>query len=293
MAEVEKALVQQFSSNFGILSQQKQSRLEGSVTVESGIIGTSKRIDDIGSNEAEDVIVRGTPLGSKELPHQGRYVDLTDSEWWSHVYQMDAQKMLADPKSPYLGQGVAAQNRKKDLRIIAALGGSARQIKADGTSENIVLPAAQKIAHSNLGLTRAKIVQGLEILGLANAIDDDEMTDMLTLVITQRQISDVLNDDKLTSADYNAVRLLMDAKVDVFLGAKWKKTNLLTKTAGIRYCYMFVKSGCVLGIGKEIASNITVRGDLHGQPWQPYNWMSTGAVRREDVKVVEIACKEE
>lgn len=291
MAEVDKALVQQFSSNFGILAQQKTSRLEGCVTIESGIIGTSKRVDDIGKNEAEDVIVRGTTLGSKELPHQGRYIDLTDSEWWAHVYNTDAQKMLADPTSIYASQGVAAQNRKKDVRIIAALGGSARQIKADGTSESIALPSAQKIVHNSEGLTRAKIVKALELLGVAD-VDDGDLTEQITLVVAQQQISNVLNDDKLTSADYNAVRLLMDAKIDRFMGAVWKKTNLLPKVATVRYCYMFVKSGVCLGIGKDVSTNITIRADLHGQPWQPYNWMSTGAVRREDVKVIEIACIE-
>ncbi|TAL22519.1 MAG: hypothetical protein EPN94_11025 [Nitrospirae bacterium] len=292
MPEVDKALAQQFSSNFQILSQQKESRLESTVTVKSGIVGVSHRVDSVGKNEAEDVIVRGTPLGSKELPHQGRYIDLTDSEWWAHVYQHDAQKMLADPKSAYLMAGVASQNRKKDARIIAALGGSARQVKSDGTSENIALPAGQKIAAGATGLTRTKIVSALEILGLADAIEDDDLSNLITLVVTQRQISDILNDDKMTSADYNAVRLLMDAKIDVFMGCKWKKTNLLSKVGTTRYCYMYVKDGVHLGIGQEIKSTITERSDLHGQPWQPYNWMSTGAVRNEEAKVVEIACIE-
>lgn len=292
MGEVDKALVQQFSDNFLILSQQKKSRLEDTVTVKNGIIGTSYRDDAVGSSEADDVIVRGTALGSKEPPHQGRYVDLTDSEWWSHVYKHDEQKMLADPKSAYLITGMAAQNRKKDKRIIAALGGNARQIKSDGTSENIALPAAQKIAVGTTGLTRAKIVQALEILGLAEAINDDDLMDMVTLVVGQKQISDILNDDKLTSADYNAVRLLMDGKIDVFMGAKWKKSNLLTKTGTSRFCYMYVKSGMLLGLGQDVQTSISIRTDLHGQPWQPYSNMSTGAVRREDVKVVEIACLE-
>lgn len=291
-AEVDKALVQQFAKNFQILSQQKESRLESTVIVIPGIVGTSYRMDSIGSNEAEDVVVRGTPLGTKELPHQGRYIDLTDSEWWAHVYNTDKQKMLADPSSPYLAAGMAAQNRKKDKRIIAALGGSVRQIKADGTAENIALPAAQIIAEGNTGLTRAKLVQALEILGFAEAIGDDDLSNYITLVVTQKQISDVLNDDKLTSADYNAVRLLMDAKIDVFMGCKWKKTSLLTKIGNDRLCYMYVKDGVQLGIGQDIKTTISIETGLHGQPWQPYNWMSTGAARNEDIKVVQILCKE-
>lgn len=291
--EVDKALVQQFSDNFTLLSQQKTSRLESTVEVKSGIVGTSYRDDQVGSSEAEDSVVRGTPLGTKEVPHQGRYIDLLDKEWWTHLFNFDEQKMLGDPKSAYLMAGLAAMNRKKDAAIIAALGGNARQIKKDGTSENIALPAAQKVAvGSNAGLTRDKIVAALEILGLADAINDDELGDMITLVVTQAQISDVLNDDKLTSADYNAVRLLMDAKIDRFLGCTWKKTNQLIKTSSVRYCYMYVKSGVKLGIGSDIQKNISVRTDLHGQPWQPYLNMSLGAVRREDVKIVEIACYE-
>ena len=131
-----------------------------------------------------------------------------------------------------------------------------------------------------------------EILGLADAIGDDDLSSIVTLAVTQAQISDILNDDKMTSADYNAVRLLMDAKIDVFMGCKWKTTNLLTLSGGVRYCYMYVKTGVLLGLGQNIKTAITPRDDLHGQPWQPYILQTTGAVRREDVAVIEIACTE-
>ncbi|HDZ62561.1 MAG TPA: hypothetical protein ENH40_05390, partial [Nitrospirae bacterium] len=222
--EIDKATVEQFSTNFKLKAQQLESILESTVDVETGVVGVSHRVDLIGSSEAEDVIMRGSPLGSREMEHVGRYADLTDAEWWEFIYNFDKAKMLGDPTSKYLLAGVAAMNRKKDLRIINALGGSARQVKEDRTSESIALPAAQTIVHGSAGLTRAKLVTALEILGLED-VDLEAALDQVTLVCTQRQVSDVLNDDKLTSADYNTVRLMMDGKIDYFMGAKWKKSN--------------------------------------------------------------------
>lgn len=292
MAEVDKALVQQFSDNFNILAQQTKSRLESTVTVKTGIVGTSYRDDSVGGSEAEDITTRGGDITGGDLPQQGRYVDMIDTDWWKWVYEFDEQKMLADPKSPYLRMGVAALNRKKDARIIYALQNSARQVKEDGTSELIALPTAEKIVVAGAGLTKAKLISTLEILGIAEATGEDEGEDQVTFVLTQKQISDLLGDTTLTSAEYVSVQMLMSGKPGNFLGFNFVRTQLLPKVATTRYCYAYAKSGVLLGIGKDVNTTISIRTDKRGHPWQPYSRMTTGAVRREDVKVVEIACAE-
>ena len=234
MAEVDKALVQQFSDNFNILAQQTKSRLESTVTVKTGIVGTSYRDDSVGGSEAEDITTRGGDITGGDLPQQGRYVDMIDTDWWKWVYEFDEQKMLADPKSPYLRMGVAALNRKKDARIIYALQNSARQVKEDGTSELIALPTAEKIVVAGAGLTKAKLISTLEILGIAEATGEDEGEDQVTFVLTQKQISDLLGDTTLTSAEYVSVQMLMSGKPGNFLGFNFVRTQLLPKVATTR-----------------------------------------------------------
>lgn len=292
MPEVDKATVEQFSSNFMILSQQTKSRLENTVTIKDGIVGTSYKDTAMGSSEAEDITVRGGDLSGGENPMSGRYVDLIDTDWHKWVYEFDEQKMLADPKSPYLQSGVAALNRKKDARIISALGGSARQVNEDGTSSLIALPNDQIIVHNSEGLTKAKLIATLERFGIEEAVNEDEMDDMITFVLSQRQISDLLNDETLTSSDYLSVQMLMTGKPTDFLGFHFVRSQLLPLASNTRTCYAYLKSGVLLGIGKDIHTTISIRTDKRGHPWQPYSRMTTGALRREDVKVVAVECDE-
>jgi len=281
--EITKAFVDQFSANFLTLAQQKDSRFAACVDVDSGIVGQSKTVERIGTTEAQQILTRHGDTTPSDTPHSRRWIDLFDYNWAEYVDDLDKAKMLADPTSEYLQAGVNAMNRKKDDIIIAALRGNART--AD--SGNVALPAAQKVAVDAAGLTVAKILAAKRLLDEAEVGDTEERY----MAVTAEQISDLLGITQVTSADYNSVRALVEGKLDTFLGFKFIRSERLVKVSTSRYCMAWAKSGLRLGVGAEIKTNISVRPDKNYLT-QVYAQMSLGAVRTEDVRVVEIACLE-
>ena len=287
--EITEAFVKQYADNFLLMSQQKKSRLESCVRLESGIVGASKTVDAVGSSSAVKRTTRNGDSPLIKTPFYRRWIDLSDYEWGDLIDDQDKLKMMVDPTSQVVAVGVAALNRSKDDVIITALGGSARAL--DDGSSSIALPSAQKIAVGGTGLTIAKLISAKELLTAAEAYNEDDPEDQLFIAVAARQISDLLNDDQLTSADYNTVKALVQGTVDTFMGFKFRRLQRLLKPATTRFCYAWCKSGMVLGMGQDVTRTLAPRPDKSFTPYA-YAKMSLGAVRTEEEKVVEIACNE-
>ena len=283
--QVTEAFVQQFSANFYHLSQQMESRFQGAVRVEAGIVGESKKINRIGSTAAQKKTTRHGDTPLIETPHSTRWIDLDDYEWADLVDELDKKKMLTDPTSDYLKAGVAAMNRSKDDVIYSAARGSART--SSGTT---ALPAGQKVAVGAAGLTKAKIIQTKKLFRANEA--DEENGEELYFAYGAEQMEDLMNDTTLTSADYLAVQMLQEGNVGKkWMGFKWVPSERMYKSGNDRYCVAWAKSGMALGVGAEVMTRVTERADK-SYALQPYARMSIGAVRVEEAKVVEIACQE-
>lgn len=286
-----ESFVQQYASNFLILSQQKQSRFEACVDVDSNIVGASKSIERIGQFVANDVTTRHADTALFDVDHSKRWLDLTDKDVAALIDELDKIRMLADPQSPYLEGAVMAMNRKKDDAIIAAARGSVRTLAA-GTG-SVALPSTQKIAEGGTaGLTLAKLLTTKEIFD-GNEVDED---DPRFFSASAKQMSDLLNTTEIKSHDYNTVRALCEGKIDTFLGFKFIRSQRLPASAapgsaGNRYCLAWTKSGMRLGIGADIKTRIAERPDKR-HAVQVYVSMSIGAARTEEARVVEVAAYE-
>lgn len=280
---ITEAFVNQYSNNFMIMAQQKESRFEACVDVDRDIVGASKSVERIGSSEAYDINTRHADTKYVDTPHSKRWLDLADKGWADLVDEMDKIRMLADPTSPYLSAGVMALNRKKDDIIIAALRGSART-QSDGS---VALPAAQKVAVGTTGMTIAKLLTTKQFLD-ETEVDEDEQRYM---AMTSEQFIDLLGTTEIKSTDYNSVKALVEGKIDTFLGFKFIRSERLIKVSTSRFCLAWAKTGLRLGIGKDVVSSIDI---LPGKNMsvQVYARMSLGAVRTEEARVVEVACLE-
>lgn len=283
--EITDSFKDQFDDNFLILSQQKESRLEACVDVDRDINGASKSVERIGSGEVYDLDTRHADTRYVDTPHSKRWLDLGDSAYADLVDEMDKIRAIADPTSPYVMTAVMAHNRKKDDVIIAALTGTARASTASGGS--IVLPAGQKIAHGGVGLTMAKLRSAKQLLDEAEVDEDEERF----AAVTAEQLNNLLALTEVTSADYNVIKALVAGEVDTFMGFKFKRSERLNKTSTTRFCPFWAKTGLRLGIGKDIVTSIDV---IPGKNMsvQVYSRQSLGAVRTEEVRVVEVACTE-
>lgn len=287
---VTENMVQQFGNNFRILGQQRGARLVPFCQIESGIVGTSKSVERLGRTDAYDIVSRHGDTQYVQTPHSRRWLDLQDKGWADLVDEMDKIKMLADPTSPYAALGVAALNRAKDDAIIAAARGSARL--GSGT---LALPSGQKIAEGGTGLTMAKLLAVKEILDAAEVDAENDMdgqgNPMRVMVVSSKQLTNLLGTTEIKSIDYNNVKALAQGQVDTFLGFKFIRSERLPKVSTSRFCLAWSKGCVAFGTGQDIVTSIDPL-PTKNYSVQVYARESIGAVRVEDEGVVEIACFE-
>ena len=283
--DVTESFVEQYSENFFILAQQKESRFEACCDIDRDIVGSSKSVERIGSGEVYDLDTRHADTRYVDTPHTKRWIDLQDAAYADLVDEMDKIRMLADPTSPYVQAAVMAHNRKKDDVIIAALTGTARA--ASGSGGNIVLPAGQKVAHGSAGLTVDKMLAAKQILD-ENEVDEEEDR---FISCTAEQLNNLLTDPEVTSSDYVNVKALVEGKIDTYLGFKFVRSERLNKVSTERFCPVWARTGLRLGIGKDIITSID-RMPGKNLSVQVYARQSVGAVRVEEARVVEIGCIE-
>jgi hypothetical protein len=277
--------VQQYQNTMRMLCQQKVSKLEGTTIPPVKVEGEYLYWERVGPSEAIDLPIRHSDTPNIEVDHSRRRSTAAPKVWSTLLSRMDAARMLVDPKGPYQETGRAAMNRAKDRVIIAALGGSAWS-GPTGTTE-VILPATQKIGAGAVGLTVAKLLTALEMFGLKDVPEDME----LYLLASPQQKTNLLNTTEVTSADYNSVRELVNAKVNTFLGFKFIWSTLLTKVGTSRFCYAYTKSAIGYGNLEDITVRLSERVDKNYE-WQPYISMDMGASRIEDEMVIEIECTE-
>ncbi len=119
------------------------------------------------------------------------------------------------------------------------------------------------------------------------------MDETIHLVISQSQLTSLLRDDEVTSADFNTVRALVNGEINTYMGFEFHRTQRLTLNSGnIRVCIAYPASGVMPGIGMDIVARITERADKSFSTYV-YYMMTIGATRLEEVKVVEILCDED
>ena len=283
--QITTAFVNQFSANIQMLSQQMGSLLRNAVDVES-VNGEKAFFDQVGSAAAVLRTSRHADTPIVDTPHSRRMVTMSDYEYADLIDDQDKVRLLVDPTSTYSRAAAAAMGRAMDDVIIAAALGNASTGK-DG-STTTALPSTQKIAHGSAGLTIAKLVEAKEILDSGN-VDPSIARNIL---VSPKQVSDLLNNTTVTSSDYNTVKALAMGEINTFVGFNFIVSNRLgTDSNSDRQVIAFASDGIKCAIGKEPAARIDERADK-SYATQVYYCQSVGATRMEESKVVEIACSE-
>ena len=283
----------QFDANWKHLVQQKNSRLREYVTIDS-IQGKEKSYNQLDSASMVAIADRSVTTRISDQAMSKRWVRTTEYDTAKLVDEWDEAKLgeVVLPTSPIVQAHGAAYARTCDSIIISAMRGDS-YTGTTGTTA-VPLPAGQKVgvgyvetgATANSGLTIAKLRRAKFILD-ANEVDEEEER---IIVVSAKQLQDLLRTVEVTSADYNTVRALADGAINTFMGFKFRRTQLLPITTTVRSCYAYVKSGVVLA-ERGLKTYMDVRPDL-SHSLQIRSVASLGAVRMEEKKVVEIACDE-
>jgi len=281
---VDQAFVKQFKDNVFHLSQQRDSRLRNAVFVDNAVVGENAFFERIGTTEMTEKTTRHSDTVLTEVPHSRRMVEFKDFTLSELIDREDKLRLLIDPASEYTKAFTSAVGRRIDRTIIAALEGTAKAGKAGATS--VVLPTGQKIAASAADMTVPKLRQAKQKMDGAEVSSDGRF-----LALSSAQIEALLATTEATSQDFNTVRALVSGELNTFLGFTFLMTELLTKTGNDRQCLAFQRDGTGFSMPGEVEFNMQ-RNPAKNYAWQPHISITLGAVRIEEVTVVQIDCDE-
>lgn len=280
----------QFHDGYYDQLQQRDSRFQAAVVDRGMIDGSSFTTNNIGLVEAREVTGRYQDKTAQDIAHETRIAYMADYDIGPIVVDaFDLAKLVADPTYKYRDLLIAAGNRRKDKTIYRALlDGSLTRTSEGGTVTSTTIPSAQQIAAGGTGFTKAKILQAKSLF---RANECDEFNDEeLYMAYDSVMLRQILADTTLTSADFMAVQMLQTGKLaDKWLGFNWLPYNALDVPAAntSRTC-AWAKSAVQFGTGIVVKTDVAENKSKRGHPIEVYGWMSQGATRQDEKKVVQI-----
>jgi Phage capsid protein len=296
--------VQQYAKILNELVQQKTSRLRKHCTEDKYIGQAASPVEQVGAVAMQPVTQRYGPMQRVDAPTDRRWVYPSDYDLPQLFDNFDKLRLLIDPKGKFVSNAHNAANRQYDDLIISALGGTAQTGVAGASA--IALPAAEIVsvqqgATAPTGLTVAKLRQGKLILMQNEAFSDEEgdpgdPTSGLVCVAGARQLDNLMAEAQVVSRDFNDQPVLEEGRVKRFLGIEFVRSERLQtgtddQAGTSTKVFVWQRDGMHLGIWNDITTNISQRHDLQSEPWQSYIFMTAGATRLEEKRVVQLWCR--
>jgi hypothetical protein len=297
ISQIPQYFTTEFTSNWEHLLQQKVSKLREFVSVES-VRGKEKTFNQMAAVQMTRITSRASDTNIQDVTLAKRWLRPYPYEHATLFDEWDAEYLgeVSLPQSETVANHAMAYMRTCDQTIIDAALGNA--YTGETGVNPTALPAGQKVAvdyvetgsTANSGLTIAKLRQAAFLLNDAEVDDSDPRV----LVVSAKQIQDLLRTTEVTSADFNRVKALVQGDIDTFLGFKFRRvaSSLLpyNSSTGVRTCFAYVRSGLKLAdAGRKV--HVDIRADK-SHALQIRTVASLGATRMEEKKVVEIAADE-
>ena len=251
---VSNAFVTQFADDVLHLSQQKMSKLAGSIRTVRNVTGSTYKFNTLGKggyiknkNRFEDITVMSD--SSKSLGGSATYTGgtaahavatatLNNYVAGEYVDDFDMFKVNFDFRQAYAESIAAALSRAYDTEIVDAL---------DSSSPTTTVTASG-------GLTKAKFLEVAEGLNSQSADTAERY-----MVISPAALTDLLADSGVTTAADGPISnsALATGFIPNFLGFNIIISNLLNEAStGVRKCYEFQKNAVGLAVGKDVTAMI-------------------------------------
>ncbi|MFZ9585588.1 MAG: phage capsid protein [Pseudohongiellaceae bacterium] len=281
---------QQYQTNVELLLQQMGPKVMPTFSMMTATGKAAVAADQIGAIEADERTTRYDDIVPKDPVHTRPWVYPRTFDASMFLDSFDQMRMLSDPKSKYVVNVVAAMGRKQDDEAIRAFF-DARNIGETGsTSSNF--PSAQQVGvntgGTGSGLNVEKLQEAIQKLEEAEVDLDREQ---LYCVITPKQKRNLMNEIEVTSGDFFKGQVMSTRSVSGFLSINFIVSNrLLLDGSGYSRIPLYVPSGMMFCQWDGVKTDVSQRKDKRGLPWQCYGEVTSGAVRVEDGRVVEIKC---
>lgn len=283
--DIPVAYVTQFSTTVHSLAEQQFSRLIGTVMRED-VTGESWTVEIMGKVEVNAINERhgDTPLNN--TPQTRRWGFIKSFDVADLIDKQDRVKMLIQVDSMYTQKHASAMGRSMDDEIVRALYDAA-VTGHTGTGSSAFPTSTQQLVSGSTGMTIDKLIRAKEIL---DANEVNEFTPRF-LVASARQIRELLEDDKVTSSDFNTVKALVRGEIDEYMGFKFIRSQRLGTVSTERNCFAFTQQAIRFGMAMAPNTIASPRPDKRYSQ-QIYTCGSWGALRTEDAQVVSILCSE-
>ena len=298
LSTVSTAFTEQYSALVYMLAQQKGSKLKMCVRNETVNNARNAYFERLGLADAQEITTRHGDTPLNEIPHSRRRLTPVDYNTATLLDNQDQLKMLIDPKSPYAQAQAMTLGRQIDDIVIASVyadvatgqsGGTSIAFEDDSRSMNgdgsITTLGTLASSGTETDITLAKI------LAMSNLFNEEDVDVDIPKYwcVSPREIQIMLDIEELTSADYMAVKALLQGKIEQVMGFKWIWSTRLPLDAASGACtrtFAWAEDGLILGTAEDITSRITERDDKN-YSIQVYSEMSAGAIRLEGAKVHE------
>jgi hypothetical protein len=298
---IETNFVRQFGTMVYLLAEQRGSRLRSSVASKS-VQGEAWTMERLASVDYQEITERFAPMPRNEIDHSRRWGFVRGYDTNVLLDNFDKVKTLVSFESPYTQRLATTMGRAIDRTIITALDGDVREGK--NAEANVVFPTAQRVFSLNTSnnpvpLGFRALLAAKEKLLASYAIDLPGTP--VNVAMNANAWRSLLEDDKLTSADFNSLRAIENAGFSdgSFMGLRFFITELLPDVSDAGYdsgaaanrVFVYRQDALEFGVAQEPSTFIDPRPDLRTRPWQAYCMGAWGASRIEDVRVVRIHAK--
>lgn len=250
---------------------QNAGLLKGAVTVRNNVVGDTYKFRNMGKGLANQKATSDlvTPM---DISHG--FATATLQNWNAPEYtdMFDAQTVNFDEKQELASTIAQSLGRRCDQLVIDAM-------DAETTY-------AGTVVEGGTNLTTEKVIEAqvaLRAQGVPNS--------NLFAAINAQGLGGLLNQEEITSSDYNNVKALVNGDVDTFGGFKFvviedRAEGGLTEAADIVDSYFFSQDAVGLAIGIDIKTDVDWIADRTS--WLCNGMLKAGAVSRDGLGIVKV-----
>ena len=187
--------------------------LRGTVRVRNNVVGNKATFNKMGKGSATQRTAPSSDAIAMNVGHS--YVEATLTDWEANDYSdIFAQKeVLIDEVQELAGTIRGAIGRRRDQILIDAM-----------TAGSFAATVPTTTGGAATGMNLAKL------LAIKETFDDNEVPEEgRYIALTSNGFKNLLNEEKLTSADYATVQALVRGEINTFLGFNFKRIGKRTE----------------------------------------------------------------
>ena len=245
--------------------------LKNAATVRNNVVGDTYKFRRMGkglaNQKATSAVV--TPM---DVTHEFKTATLANWNAPEFTDIFDAQEVNFDEKQELANTIAGALGRRCDQLVIDAMDAST--------------PLTTAVAAGGANLTMAKVIEAQVALR-----DQGVPNSELFAAIEANGLGGLLNDQKATSADYQAIKALVSGEIDTLCGFKFivvetRTEGGLTEAANIVDSWFFQRPAVGLAIGIDMKTEINWIPERTS--WLANGMLKAGSVVRDEGGLVKV-----